>query len=123
MRILKNLDVAKASGIDQVSAKFLNAGAPVIATHLTNFINLSIKLDTFPSKSKIAKIKPLFKNGVKVETKIYRPNSILPLIPKVIENSIHDQKQHYLQRNELHFYQSDIRPNHFTDTSLSRLIL
>ena len=52
-KILKNLDVSKASGADQISAKFLKDGAPVIAIHLAN-INLSIKLDTFPSKCKIS---------------------------------------------------------------------
>ena len=46
--ILKNLDVAKASGIDQISAKLIKNVVPVIAIHLTNIINLSIKLNTFP---------------------------------------------------------------------------
>ena len=45
--ILKNTGVAKASGIDQISAKFLKDGALVTAT--------------FPSKCEIPKIKPLFK--------------------------------------------------------------
>ena len=49
-KILKNLDVAKASGIDQISARFLKDGATVITVHLANIINLSIKLDTFPSQ-------------------------------------------------------------------------
>ena len=85
-KILKNLDVAKASRTDQIFA-------PVIAIHLANIINLSIKLDTFPSQCKIAKIKPLFKKGIKTEAKNYRPISMLPLISKVIEKSIHDQTQ------------------------------
>ena len=59
-KILKNLDVPRTSGIDQISARFLKNGAPVIAIHLANIINLSIKLDTFPSQCKIAKIKPLW---------------------------------------------------------------
>ena len=54
-KILKNLDVAKAPGLDQISARFLKDGAPVISIHLANIINLSIKLDTFPSQCKIAK--------------------------------------------------------------------
>ena len=58
--ILKNLDLVKASGIEQISGKFLKDGTPVIATHVTTIINLSIKLDYSPSKCKIAKIKPLF---------------------------------------------------------------
>ena len=45
-KILKNLDVAKGYGIDQISAKFLRDSAPVITIHLTNIINVSIKLKT-----------------------------------------------------------------------------
>ena len=61
-KILKNLDVTKCSGIDQISAKFLKDRDPVIALHFSN-INLSIKLETFPSKCKIAEIKPSFIKG------------------------------------------------------------
>ena len=42
---LKNLDVSKGSEIDQIFTKFPKHGAPVIAIHLANIINLSIKLD------------------------------------------------------------------------------
>ena len=48
-KILKNSDVAEASGTDQISDKFLKDGAPVIVVHLAS-INLSLKLDIFPSK-------------------------------------------------------------------------
>ena len=47
-KILKNLDAAKVSRINQISAKFLKNRAPVTAIHLVNIINLSTKLDTFP---------------------------------------------------------------------------
>ena len=68
---------------------------------------MSIKLDTFPSKCKITKIKPLFKKGIKTEAKNYRPIYVLPLISMVIENLIHNQTQNYLQRNGLlYIYQS-----------------
>ena len=36
-KILKNLDVAKPSGIGQISAKFLKDGVPVIAKYKTKF--------------------------------------------------------------------------------------
>ena len=96
---MKNLDVAKASRIGQVSVKFLKDGGPVRAIHLANIINLSIRLDTFPSQCKIVKIKPLFKKGIKTEDKNYKPISVLPLIWKVIKKSIHNQTQDYLQKN------------------------
>ena len=37
-KILKNLDVARVSVIDQISAKFLKDGAVVAAVHLLNII-------------------------------------------------------------------------------------
>ena len=120
--IFKNLDVAKASGIDRISTKFLKDGSSVITIHLANVINLSIKLDPYPLKCKIVKIKSLFKKVIKTEGKIYRPNSLLPLIPKGIERPIHNQTQNYLQRNELlYIYQLGFRLNHFTDPCFSRL--
>ena len=45
-KMLKNLDASKASGIDQISIRFLKDGASVTTTHLS-LANLSIKLDTF----------------------------------------------------------------------------
>ena len=98
--VLRNVDVTTIDKIlknrsIQISAKFLKDGAPITAIHLANIINVSIKL----SKCKIAKIKPLLKKGIKTEAKNYRPISLLPLISKLIERSIHDQTQSYLQRN------------------------
>ena len=79
--------------------------------------------NTFSSKYKIAKIKPLFKKGITIEAKNYRPISLLILIPKVIEKTIYDQTQDYLQRNELvYIYQSGFRANYSRDTCLSPLM-
>lgn len=38
VNILKNFEVAMASGIDWISVKFLNDGAAVIAIHLANIL-------------------------------------------------------------------------------------
>ena len=85
-----------SSGIHQISANFLKDGAPVIAIHLANIRDVSVKLDTFSSKCKVAKIKPLLKKGIKTEAKNYRPIYVLPLISKVIENLIHDQTKKWV---------------------------
>ena len=64
----------------------------------------------------------MFKKGIKTEAKNYRPISLLLLISKVIEKSIHEQTQDYLQRNELLYsYQSGFRASHSTDTCFSQL--
>ena len=60
---MKYLDVVLASGIDQISAKFLKDHAPVIDIHLDVVINLLIKLDTIFQNPRI-KIKPLNKKRI-----------------------------------------------------------
>ena len=106
----------------QLSGKLLKHCAPLIAIHLGNIINLPIKPDTFLSQCKMAKIKPLFKKGIKTQTKNYMPIFLLLLISKVIQKSIQDQTQNYLQRNELLYsYQSSFRVNHSTYTCFLQL--
>ena len=63
-KILKGLSVAKASRINSTSSKVIKGCSAALALHLANIISLLIKLDTFPSKWKIAKTKPLFKKGI-----------------------------------------------------------
>ena len=43
-KIIKNLDVAKTSGIYQIYARFLKDDVPRIIIHLANTIHLPIKL-------------------------------------------------------------------------------
>ena len=66
--------------MDKIPAKFLRNGAEALAFPLTNMINLSIKLSTFPEWCKIAKLKPMFKKGTRTDPKNYRPISLLPLV-------------------------------------------
>ena len=90
---------------------------------MRNIINLSIKLSTFPEECKIAKLKPLFKKGAKTDSKNYRPISLLPLVSKIIEKSIHFQIEDFLNKKKLiYMYQSGFRTNHSTDLCLAQLI-
>ena len=97
-KILLSLDTSKATGMDQIPAKFPRDGAEVLALSLGNIMNLSIKLSTFPEECKIAKLKPIFKKGARTDPKNYRPISLLPLVSKIIENSIHFQIEDFLNK-------------------------
>ena len=122
LKLLKQLNPAKSPGIDNLTGKFLKEGAPVLASPITDLVNLSISLSLFPDDYKIAKLKPLYKKEVKTKPKNYRPISLLPLLSKIIERIIHNQTQEFLDKNNiLHKYQSGFRKHHFTDTCLSYL--
>ena len=62
-QLLKNIEVTKAAGIDEISEKFLKDRAQVLAKPISELCNLSITLGSFLNVCKIAKVKPLFKKG------------------------------------------------------------
>ena len=121
-KCLTNLSPDKASGIDNLSGKFLKDGANVLALPISQLCNLSISLSTFPQDCKIAKLKPQYKKGSRTEPKNFRPISLLPLLSKLIEKTIHDQVQNYCNENNIFFaFQSGFRGKHSTDTCLTYL--
>ena len=122
LKLLKQLNPAKSAGIDNLTGKFLKEGAPVLASPITDLVNLSISLSLFPDDCKIAKLKPLYKKEAKTKPKNYRSISLLPLLSKIIERIIHNQTQEFLDKNNiLYKYQSGFRKHHSTDTCLSYL--
>ena len=66
---LKELKTNKATGIDNLSGRFLKDGSKVLATPLAQICNLSIKLSTVLDECKIAKLKPFYKKGRKTNPK------------------------------------------------------
>ena len=121
-KIIQNIDISKAAGIDNLSGKFLKDGAEILAKPLSEICNLSITSRTFPNACKVAKLKPIFKKGKKTDPSNYRPISLLPLISKVLERVIHDQTNAFLKGNNLLYnYQSGFRTNHSTNLCLSFL--
>ena len=120
--LVKQLNSAKSAGIDNLTGKFLKEGAPVLASPITDLVNLSISLYLFPDDCKIAKLKPLYKKEAKTKPKNYRPISLLPLFSKIIERIINNQTQEFLDKNNiLYKYQSGFRKHHSIDTCLSYL--
>ena len=79
-------------------------------------------LEKFPDLCKVAKLKPLYKNGSLTQPCNYRPRFLLPLISKVIEKVVHDQASTFLNSNNLLYtYQSGFQKKHSTDFCLSYL--
>ena len=82
LTILKNTEVSKAAGLDNLSGRFLKDGVKVLAKPITDICILSISSRKFPDSCKLAKLKPIYKKGSLTEASNYRPISLLPLISK-----------------------------------------
>ena len=86
--VLANLDVTKASGPDEISARLLKETAPVISTSLCDLYNKSLSQGIFPQEWKIANIVPVYKKGETEYAENYRPVSLLCLVSKVFERCV-----------------------------------
>ena len=79
-KYLKNIDITKVTGSDNIGDRLLQLAAPYISDSLMYICYQSILTSTFPDKWKEGKVRPLYKNGPKDDTNNYRPISILPVI-------------------------------------------
>ena len=98
---LKKLKRKKATGLDNLPAKFLRDTADSIASPLTHIINLSLQSSVIPNDFKSGRVLPLFKSGSVSDTDNYRPITILPILSKVLEKCVHNQLMTYLEENNL----------------------
>ena len=119
---MKNVEVTKAAGIDQIPGKSLKNGAQILAKPVSELCNFSMTLGNFPNACKIAKVNRLFQKCSKTDSSNYRPISLLPLLSKVFERVVLDQTKEFSILNKiLYDYQFGFRKNHSTDTCLSFL--
>ena len=65
-KIMENIEISKASGIDKLPGRFLKDGAKILSKPNSEICKLSISHGIFPNACKVAKLKPVFKKGKKL---------------------------------------------------------
>ena len=92
---------AKSFGIDNISSYFMKLALPYIENSLAFLFNTSIETSQFPDSWKVARITPIFKDGDNTEKSNYRPISVLPVISKLFEKLVFNQRYLYMKDNGL----------------------
>ena len=101
LKLLKNLNLNKASGPDQISSRFLKTMSSSIAPVLTILFQASINQGKIPDDWKTAYVRPLFKKGDRAKASNYRPVSLTSVCCKIIEHIIHSHVISRLERNNI----------------------
>jgi hypothetical protein len=116
------LSTTKASSLDKLPAKLIKLAAPYITKSLTAIFNRSMSTGIFPCSWKVARVSPIYKNGIKSKMDNYRPISVISVIAKTMEKLVHNQLYSCLQQsNVLTSTQHGFRPFHSTVTPLLKM--
>lgn len=86
---IKELDVNKGAGVDNINAYFLRQTADAIDEPICYLFNKCLRDGVFPKIWKSARIVPVYKGGSKKDIENYRPISILPTLSKLCEKLVH----------------------------------
>ena len=101
LAIVQKMKPKTSSGFDQISPKLLKQTVLAIVDPLCHIMNLSLSTGIVPSKCKIAKVLPFYKNDDVHKFKNYRPISLLPTFSKILERLVHNRLNKYLQTHKI----------------------
>jgi len=117
--LIKQMTSKPSSGFDGISIDIIKLSISLIAKPLATIVNKSFSTGTFPDLLKIAKVRPVHKNGDKSEFTNYRPISVLPSFSKIFEKLMYNRLTDYLSKHcVLYKNQFGFRPNHSTSMAV-----
>jgi hypothetical protein len=99
--IIQSFPSKSSYGFDEVSMNLLKKTSLNILNPLTKIINLSLSTGVVPSKIKISKVCPIYKEGPEDVFGNYRPISLLTSFSKVFERIVFTRLNTYLIQNNI----------------------
>ena len=63
--LIQSLPLKKACGLAGVSCRLIGEASPIVSSSLPYIMNLSIRCGIFPTDWKMARVSPVFKDGIK----------------------------------------------------------
>ena len=89
------------SGLDKINSKIFKQTYAAILDKLVYLINICLTYGKFPSRLKIAVVKPIYKSNDRRLMTNYRPISMLPYISKILEKIIHSRLLQHIETNDI----------------------
>ena len=100
---MESLHPSKAAEIEKYLGKFLRDDTVVLARPIYQLCNVSNNFNYFPRSCQILKVKPLFKKSSKTAPQYDHPISLVSLLSKFTERTVHDETDELLCKNKI-FY-------------------
>ena len=98
-KVIMNLDLSKASGLDCIPVVVLKNCKPELSYILAELFNKCLKESCFPDCWKVLSVVPVFKNVRERSTaKNYHPVSLLSVVSKVFEKLVNNRIVDHLEK-------------------------
>ena len=98
-KVVMNLDLSKASGLDCIPVVVLKNCEPKFSYILAEFFNKCLKESCFPDCWKVSSVVSVFKNvGERSTAKNYRPVSLFSLVSKLFEKLVNNRIADHLAK-------------------------
>ena len=105
--------------MDNIASYFLKVAFPAISDSLHDVFNLSLSSGAFPDSWKVARVAPIFKEGLSDDRSNYRPISVPPATSRLFEKLVYDHLYRFLDENNfICLQQSGFRSLHSVVTYL-----
>ena len=91
------LPINKSYGLYSCPTRILKCAKNILSKPLADIINTSIERGIYPKKLKIAKIIPIYKDGVDTDPNNYRPISLLSIFNKIFEILMNSRLENFLK--------------------------
>lgn len=122
-RRLEKLIESKATGPDEIPARFLKIMAPILARPISQLFQQSFSTGVVPRDWKNAIVRPIFKKGDKSMALNYRPVSLTCILCKQMEHIIVSQMNSFLNSHGLLYdRQHGFRSGQSCETALASLV-
>ena len=119
LKLLRDLQPAKAAGPDNISPRVLKELCDVIATPLTAIFRKSLAEGVVPKDWRHSNVTPIFKKGQKYDPANYRPISLTCIASKLMEHIICSSvMSHASMHNILYKLQHGFRNKRSCETQL-----
>ena len=100
-KLLRNIDVKKAIGPDNISPHILKKCASQLAEPLARLFNFCSKTKTWPKIWKRARVVACHKKKSRTKVENYRPVSLLSVVGKIYEKVLASSITEHLEKNRL----------------------
>lgn len=128
LTIIKCMKNNSAAGHDGISSKVLKKLSQQLAPLLIHLITSIFATGIYPSTFKVAVVTPIYKSGPKTSVDNYRPISVLPVLNKIVEKTLHKRLLNFFNDHTklLYSHQFGFRPKSGTENAaieLSNMIM